>query len=808
MNYSVSSPGSPHASMLLLPQEPVADKAEKDLPGSICGMGAAQGTLVAVGDGLVRKALHQDARMAGAPGDDDDDDEDTDDVFYEMDAPPEDIAGLDGNVFSDKDEDAALHNPVPVRLDSADGHQDEASGSATCAGGMSLHSIEEHRNATVGAHNEPAPFAVDEEAAQERLANETRLQQQNQSLWQKIKNWFSFELPLPGDLLDEHSLLEEDAPPTAVQPLAVSAPRDSAADVEPQVQGAWKRQIAYAVSSAFNQAQLLLGGAQSQPQLVVSKKTAQQQNSDRILELRSQIHQELIKLNQHVRNTTGKDIEDIIDLKGDLSSVEMGGWDRLFAARHMVAGGFSAATPVLGKLAGAAAVPIVAGAVAPWLGIAMLGNVAGYAAGAFLALKALQGLGEKVTDATAKSMIAEIEGKLKDAHAELRIIEREEKARADVEDLIRLAAKPRSQQINTLRKQLSHIDKALQANTPQKAGAAREAARPLRHPVTVGDGVGRAELPDAAVGMRQKFSRFFSRIADFFLARRNAANREHAYVIEAGNRKTFEALSMPALGSRLNALEVEAEKRLAPSQRSMKGLALRQRLVQGENVVRALVAAEPGFGGVAFKHPVAGDRAVAATLSTARMLAWYLDALAELPEEKWENYPHAPRVERGADGVLTVPDPGRRLSNFLMGVPTAHAGAARGEDGILIDDHSPGMPGAMSGIRFSTEATKDSHILKLSFVPKSSNQVFQQKDHHKELVRLSVTLREASAAAGEPQDNIAGRAREELLALRDDLEAKLKPLHALELEDMERLQVLANWHDPESAVERVRIAPH
>ncbi|WP_377008409.1 hypothetical protein [Comamonas endophytica] len=112
----------------------------------------------------------------------------------------------------------------------------------------------------------------------------------------------------------------------------------------------------------------------------------------------------------------------------------------------------------------------------------------------------------------------------------------------------------------------------------------------------MGDGARRAQLLDTAVGMRQKFSRFFRRIADFFFARRNAANREHAYVIEAGNRKTFEALSMPALGSRLNALEVEAEKRLAPSQRTMRGMALRQRLVQGENVVRALVAAELGFG--------------------------------------------------------------------------------------------------------------------------------------------------------------------------------------------------------------------
>ncbi|MFC7207976.1 hypothetical protein ACFQOZ_15740 [Comamonas endophytica] len=160
MNYSVSPPGSPHASMPLLPQEPVTDEAEKDLPGSICGMGAAQGTLVAVGDGLARKVLHQDARMAEAPGDDDDDD--IDDVFYEMDGTPEDIAGLDGNVSSEKDEDAALHNPVRVRLDSADGHQDVESGNATRAVGRSLDTIEEHLDTTAGTHSEMALFVVDD----------------------------------------------------------------------------------------------------------------------------------------------------------------------------------------------------------------------------------------------------------------------------------------------------------------------------------------------------------------------------------------------------------------------------------------------------------------------------------------------------------------------------------------------------------------------------------------------------------------------------------------------------------------------
>ncbi|MFC7207970.1 hypothetical protein ACFQOZ_15710 [Comamonas endophytica] len=254
MNYSISPPGSPQSSIPLLPQEPVVDKADEPMPASRPAQGGLQGALVAVGNGSLSKALYRDAESVG----DEDDDDDDNDVFEDAREAPDDAVryrsepgGIAHHDEGEERYDAALANSAPLSLDAAE----------------DLHAV-------AGPSDEPAHFAVDEDAAQERLANETRLQQQNQGLWQKIKNWFSFELPLPGDLLHENALLGEDAPPAAVQPVAISAPRDSAADVEPQIKGTWKRQLAYAVGSAFNQAQLLVGGVPAQPQLVAPKNRA------------------------------------------------------------------------------------------------------------------------------------------------------------------------------------------------------------------------------------------------------------------------------------------------------------------------------------------------------------------------------------------------------------------------------------------------------------------------------------------------------------------------------------------------------
>lgn len=811
---SISQALGPHAALPRLLQESPAEKSDEPTPASRPAQGGLQGAFVAVGSGGLGKALYRDAESVG----DDDYDDDDNDVFEDAREAPDDAAWsrseLGGIARHDKREeryDAALVNPVPLSLDAAEG-----------------------RHAVAGPSDEPAHFAVDDEAAQERLANEDRLQQQDLSLWQRLKNWWQSPGMLGGEadaaqqrLAQESRLQQQDAGvhpisaeqsrdvlPVQIHRAGLSSPANEGAPGGPPVQEpGFLGRISNVVVGAATQVKAgvgaLLDGTLSlqkaQAPAVPQKKAAQEENLERIIELKSKIRDELGKLNVHIKNQTGKEY---VDFQGDLSSVQMGVWDTVFKVRHTAAGLLTVAAPALRNLAIAASVPLVAGAAASMLGMSRLGTLAGSLAAAALGLKELLSLGKKLNDATTQSMIAEIETKLEPVYAELRLIESEEKTRAHTEDLIRLAAKPRSQKIHTLRQRISKIDEALQAAGPEKADAPREVARPLRHRVMVSDGSQRAELLDPVGGIRQRLGRFFTRVADFFFARWSAANREHAYVNALPNKQTFDDLSMAGDGTQINALEVIAERRLAPSQQEIKGLQLRRHLKQGENLVRMLRAAEPNFGVAVFKDRQGGVRAVAASLSTARMMAWYLDALADLPEEERGDPSLSPKVTRGADGVLTVLDPGRKLASFLMGVPTAYAGAMLKQKGIRIDDHSPGMPGAMSGIRFSMEFDKDRPVLKLSFVPKSSNQVFKTVDHYKQLVQLSVELRAAGAAKDAAQEDIAGLPREKLQKLCDDLGGKLKRLEALEDVDMAQLQALRNWHDPQSAVERERLAQH
>ncbi|MET1115327.1 MAG: hypothetical protein ABWY08_10260 [Comamonas sp.] len=93
MNNPLSPAPGPHVALSLLPEAPVAGDANHELPAGVHGMGAAQGALVAVGNGLARAALHRDVDLSLGESDDDDILFDAWDGAAEIDADAPDRAG-------------------------------------------------------------------------------------------------------------------------------------------------------------------------------------------------------------------------------------------------------------------------------------------------------------------------------------------------------------------------------------------------------------------------------------------------------------------------------------------------------------------------------------------------------------------------------------------------------------------------------------------------------------------------------------------------------------------------------------------
>ncbi|MET1115326.1 MAG: hypothetical protein ABWY08_10255 [Comamonas sp.] len=781
MTYPLSQALGPHVALPPLPREAVAGKANDEMSAGVQGVGAAQGTLVAVGDGLARKELHQDVKLAESFSDvDDDDDDDDNDIFFE--------AREGGSEIDDSQDGLATRRgEAPVASDAAFRFLQGRAGTNV----SEFREMETDPSGGLGARGMPAVDELDDNIDEAVAAAQARNAR-----------------AAAADGV-HHAPVQGQAPAVVVHAGLAQERGVAEAQVQRQ-QGGWLQSMASLggqalqtmKGSVISGAGYLMGKALERIPVAPPRlqKTAQQQNLDRSAELAARINHELRVLNTHVKGKTGKDI---IDIEGQLSPVALTRQDRLFNARHTVTGALSAGTSTTGNLAGAAAVSLVATGVASMLGLPLLG-IAGYLTGGFMAMNSVRSLSKNATDAAVRSMIDATEEQLRPLEEELRSIEKEEQARYDVENRIVLAAEPRSQQINALKTQLSHVEKALQPGAPASVEVRQAPARPLPQRVSMGNGVQRKDLLKAGVSMRERFSRFFNGIADFFRTRRMiAANDEHAYVNVASNKATFAALSsMRAPDSRIDALQL-----VARSQHKKDEPALRERLLQGENLVRTLQAAKgPSFGKVAFDAKDGFDaRPVAATLSTSRMLAWYLDALARLPEPDRENHPDMPHVVRNADESLTIQDPAGKLSSFLMGVPTAYVGPTPGRSEITIDDHSPGMPGAMSGMKFSVDLKDGVQVLNLSFVPRSSGQIFRPLDQHGALVQLRGAMRDVGASADRGRQEIAGLSRQQLLDLRGKLKNELEPLEKLDQVDLAQLSALKNWSDPERVAERKRI---
>lgn len=545
------------------------------------------------------------------------------------------------------------------------------------------------------------------------------------------------------------------------------------------------------------------------PAAPVIEKTAREENLDRIRELILKLDAAHQVLNQQVESKTGSEV---ISSAGRLTPVQQSYWDSWANLKHTMSGAANAAVGSLPSLSMAAAAPVIAGGVSSLL----LGPVGGfmmvasaYTGAAYLALTTLRDLPENANDNAVVGLIDAKMVEIERLLTELKGRIAEEKTRSSVESRMVLAAGTRPQQINVLAAQLKHVEKALKLPASEQATGVPMSK--LQHSVTLGDGAQRKQTLADTASVREKLVQFFTKIVDFFFARRNAAKQEQVYV--ASVQPMLKALAVGAPDSRVNALEdVAATRRATAGAVKMHPAELRKQLMQGENLTRTLQAAKtPSFGVVAF-GPLQDSRAVAATLTTSRMMALYLDTLADLPQVEKAQYPNAPQVTRNDDGSLTVSDPDRKLYSFLMSVPTAYAGVMKEggaglSEAMTIDDHSPGMPGGMYGMQFKAglDQTGQANVLNLSFTPKSSDQVFKPLGNEQEtLYRLRDAMRDASASAALSEQEIASMSPQELSALQSQLVDTLTPLLALHQADVAQGRVLENWRNPDLEAQRAR----
>jgi len=532
------------------------------------------------------------------------------------------------------------------------------------------------------------------------------------------------------------------------------------------------------------------------PQPQAEQKTARDEGFEGIVALTVELSHMDQVLDAQLAGKTGKPTNSSTTL---LTPAKQGLGDYMFNAWHTAGGYASAATSALGWASVSMAVPVVASAVAPIFGTAagVLLQGAAYTGGTYLLSKTAAGLASDGNERGIQSLKDGTEQSRKPLQQQLDTLKEQERARLRADDRIVLSGGSRGLQINALQAQLAEVRKALGADALPGAVPSR------RISVTLGKGEATRKLVQEAQATRGLFSRIFSRVADFFLGRRRAASQELDQI--AAKKDMFAALGQVADPVRLDGLEDSAEqRRVRTGQPRLDANVLRQQLCQGENLTHALRASnQHNFGVAAFDGgALHGVHAVHATLTTARALAAYLDALADLSPAQRAQHPNAPQVVRHDDGSLTVSDPGRKLHSFLLGAPTAYSpwmqGAGATPSGaMVIDDHSPGMPGGKYGMQFEAGVEQAGDVLRLSFVPRSISQVFTPLANEKgALDRLRIALRGTDATAGPSPSALAKMSPEALRAREAQLETQLAPLLALHKADTAQREALENWRGP------------
>lgn len=693
---------------------PPATGLPDGLPGevnSIPGQGALQGRMVAVGDGQRAAALRQDVLdTAGV-------DADTQDV---LDAADMDADMQHGNFFEDR---VAHIGEQPAAF--------AIGPDARGAGGMpgmlepdalELEAIKQEwlslldkgvKTDVYGLQPSPSGFP------DQRQADEARLQLQNRSVLERLADTGQDVLVF----LDR-----------CFNPQAQVPPADGA--------GNTNRLQAQAGAAARNSRDRHIAEARA---LIVKIDAAFQ------------------RLNEQLRIEAGAPL-----LPRDpdrLDWPEPGLDDSVWRAKHTLFAGVAALQSMLAKTTGALVVPAAASVVSPLLGpiagLALQGAAA--SAAAYLCFQSMREFPGLMSSAKVSAMIRETLGNTASDRARLELLQEQESTQHVVEMRSNLEGFARLQMLCGLAREIHSVNQVLMRATPAPDQRVR-----------VGEGGRRAQMLGLAARARAAFHAFFAPVAKALrqayayitdpmdLSRRRALAQERAYATRI--QSTLKVLHLSANDSLVhgNGLEVHAMERAIEAGAGIDYLMSRQRFIMGENLARALLSA-PGqsFGVLAYEggNEHGGRRAVSSTVATARAIAWYLDAIADLPEPVRATAPGTPEVRRNADGSLSVADPQRQLYNFLLSVPQAYnATIAQGEalaPGISIDDPAASMPRGMHALKFDAgmDLAMQAGELRLWFAARSESPVYHPlANEAPKLYQMQVALYIASSAPATVED--------------------------------------------------------
>ncbi|OZI40441.1 hypothetical protein CEG14_01350 [Bordetella genomosp. 1] len=544
-----------------------------------------------------------------------------------------------------------------------------------------------------------------------------------------------------------------------------------------------------------------------------------QQNLKRAEALSANIDLALAKLNLQLE-AKGQKLEGITP-QARLDAPELTTRDTLNRWYHNVKGGLSAVVPTLGQMTVGAAIPAAVGLATTPMSIGptkIALNMTALLGGAYLGITALRDYPQLANDSTVVSLIEETLQQVATDFAMVQDILGQEQARGSASIRTMLAGLEHLPRLDALRTELGHVEAALRKAEAGETTPVTQTAP--RHAVSVGDGAARSETLGLAARARDAFSSFFGTIgrglasvgrfiADLpnvpgrFLERREARSAEAAEV--SNNKMMFVALRSAGSDSRVRTgIDVGAMRRAQANGASTDIKQVSERCLMGENLMRSLQSASgQSFGTVRVDagKPL-GEFAVPASLTTARALGWYLDAIAVDATPDSADTDDA-AVVRNADGSLTVRDPDRKLYSFLMNVPVAYTGAMAGtQDGnastFMIDDHGQNMPQGMRGMRFDTGLdAKGEPMLSLSFTAAPQHPVFKPLGNEVELLRNAyVEIHTPRAQQTAIAPDLSGLSVDALRQRSDELNAAITRELSMAQANNAQVKALEDWKNP------------
>lgn len=535
--------------------------------------------------------------------------------------------------------------------------------------------------------------------------------------------------------------------------------------------------------------------------------TAAQKNAARLQELNGQIDERLHKLDVQLKGLGAATEHLHAPVRRNAEPLDFYGNAQHY--NYTARGYLSAAVPFLKKLAMGAGATTAAMAVAPWVGSLLGAGIQATAAlfGMYGVAKSVQSFPGEAAELGAEALIKTVYGQLDVLLTEQKNLLEQESARTTQSLRIEGSLEMRKLHIFQLRAELVQL---AQVGKPELVAVSNDPSSTPRHPVDVGSGAPRAQVLGVVARAREAFAAFFAPVGrglasvgrfitslpslpGRLLDRRAAAQQEQAYMDNLlqvlGARRDNSLVGVVGPGTMVRAEGARSV---------LKDVEIDAQLRMGENLVRALQEESSGNHGRVLYKPEgsAMGHAVSASIATARAIAWYAEAMAHAPAGTGGL---ASKVARNADGSMTVSDPDLKFFSFLRSVPTAYA-EGNGPPVIRIDDPRKGMPGGMQGMQFKLLLDGEGKTqLHLSFTTTRGTPVFQPLANESEVLfsAQKALYRAESGQLKLPRPDFSHLTPEDCKARSLNTQARLQEQEALQQKEMQQLEKVADWSDPE-----------